>query len=194
VIALIVGGIFAGRTVLKPQKKVNAPRQKADVRGFATVFDRRTGIRISYPKQWQNFERTDADPQVPLIAGPSGGAVFAQVRVCLYPQEISRDAVSRLGEGFAGVIRKTNTDIAEQKQVVLSGLPGWYYLYRFYDDGVKQEGVHSHYFLVDKAKLIQLVLEVRPAVDFKLYAKTFDKIANSFKSIPSTGPIPPCGQ
>ncbi|MGI8426973.1 MAG: hypothetical protein ACR2FO_07025 [Actinomycetota bacterium] len=194
VMGLVVGGIFAGRTVLKPQKKVAPPKQQADVKGFTTVFDRRTGIRVSYPKTWENFERTDADPQVPLIAGPSGGAVFVQIRVCSYPQEIARDAVPALGEGFSAIVKTDKTDVAEQKQVVVAGLPGWYYLYRFYDEGVKQEGVHSHYFLIDKAKLVQLVLEVRPTSDFKKFADTFDKIANSFKSTTATGPIPPCAQ
>lgn len=191
VIAALSGGAWAGVALLggreKPEKR-DGPRS---ISGFATLRHPTSGFTIQYPRGWQQFDPTDPPREVPLIAGP-GGDDFVLVRLCRLPEEIPPEAVPGLRQGFDAIIQRGDTNVLEQKQIRLNRLPGFHYLYTFHDERTQQQGVHSHYFLVDKATVIQLVFQALPVGDFKGLSGTFDKIANSFQVIPRTGSVAPC--
>lgn len=114
------------------------------------------------------------------------------VRLCRLPEEIPIEAVPALRPGFDAIIQRGGANVLQQKQITLNRLPGFHYLYTFFDEGSQQQGVHSHYFLVDKATVIQLVFQALPVNDFKGLSGTFDRIANSFGVMRRTGSVAPC--
>lgn len=173
-----------------PEERKDPPEEER-LAGFATLKHPTSGFHISYPRSWQQFESNDPPREVPLVAGP-GGDDFVLVRLCRLPDEIPPDAVPALRPGFDAIIQKGGTNILEQKQITLNRLPGFHYLYTFVDEQKQQQGVHSHYFLVDKATVIQIVFQALPVEDFEGLSATFDKIANSFQATRRSGSVAPC--
>lgn len=187
--ALSLGGWLAV-ALLGSDDKPRPPTNKV-LKGFQTLEHPSSGFSIQYPRTWQEFEPQDPPREVPLVAGP-GGDDFVLVRLCRLPEEIPPEAVPGLRPGFDSIIQRGGTNVLEQKQITLNRLPGFHYLYTFVDEASQQLGVHSHYFLVDKATVIQVVFQALPVDDFKALSSTFDRIANSFRALPRKGSVAPC--
>lgn len=190
-IAALSVGAWAGVALLGSREKPEEPAGSRQIRGYGTLRHTTSGFSIQYPRNWEQFDPSDPPREVPLLAGP-GGDDFVLVRLCRLPEEIPGEAVPALRPGFDSIIQRGGPNILEQKQITLNRLPGFHYLYTFQDEKTQQQGVHSHYFLVDKSVVIQLVFQALPVDDFKGLSGTFDKIANSFQAIPRTGSVAPC--
>lgn len=189
-ILAVSGGAWLGiATFGGPDEPQKEPARTP--KGFGTLRHPSSGFSLQYPRSWEQFDPKDPPREVPLVAGP-GGDDFVLVRLCRLPEEIPREAVPGLRPGFDSIIQGGKANILEQKQITLNRLPGFHYLYTFLDEQTQQQGVHSHYFLVDKATVFQLVFQALPVEDFRGLSRTFDQIANSFRVIPRTGSVAPC--
>ena len=82
----------------------------------------------------------------------------------------------------------TTVDVLKEQAITLNGMIGYYYFYTFDDGPVK--AVHAHYFLFSGNKMNILVFQALPD-DFEKMAFTFDRIAESFRSDPNVGTLPP---
>ncbi len=71
-------------------------------------------------------------------------------------------------------------EFLERTPINHKGKLGFHYLYVLKQQSTGREGVHSHYFVFDGAKLNVLVFEVFPRTDFEKFAPTFDQIFESF--------------
>ncbi|MGH2771773.1 MAG: hypothetical protein ACRDIU_01345 [Actinomycetota bacterium] len=197
-ISLISGGVLAGRAVLgereQPGKPTPSPSGPAGLKDYQNFIDQAAGVAIAYPRQWQRFEHPDGRAKVPLLAGP-GENDFLLIRECKLPVEVPAEGVSGLKEGFDAIINRTTPNVLASKQIVVNNLAGWHYLYTFYDAKLKAEGANSHYFLVDKDVVVQMVFQVIPREEFDKFAKTFDQVAVTFRTIkPRTGVLFPCSE
>jgi hypothetical protein len=202
VAAVAVGGVatFNGRQAVAPRPSPSpsaptaassetttpnlAPVPNAPIpAGFVEFRDEKAGFAISYPKDWEVLE-APGDPQVSLVATLNQRDSFlvrvVPLGVQVGPKELPgmtsiTNKIVTSGEGV--------TVITGPKDVQVGGLPGYFYLYTFMDEG--QKGAHSHYFLFKGDKMITLVFQAIPEDQFQKQAPVFDQIANSFRVLPT---------
>lgn len=195
-IAVLSLAAVAGKAVLagRDPEPVASPSAPKGIKNFKNFIDQAAGVAVAYPRDWQRFEHPDPPAQVPLLAGP-GEDDFMLIRQCKLPVEVPAEGVAGLKEGFDAIVHRAGSNVLQSKQIVVNNLAGWHYLYIFYDERLKAEGANSHYFLVDKDVVMQLVFQVIPRQDFDKFAKTFDTIATTFRTVkPRTGVLFPCSE
>lgn len=206
VVLLGTGAVFLGREVVKKyvldgRDIPTAPGTKAD--DTVTFTDEKGGIKLSYPDTWKQIENNsriditdDPATEVRLIAGPAQDKPSLLVRVKPLPAEINYDpnmSANDLGviQGSLDKLIGPDVQILERRPINDKGKLGFHYLYVLKQQETGREGVHSHYFVFDGAKLNVLVFEVFPRSDFEKMAPTFDKIFESFTSERRAAPASP---
>ena len=159
-----------------------------------TFTDENAGIKLSYPQTWKQIENNSRIPlsedeasEVRLIAGPEEDQPHLLVRVKPLPGEIDYDpnmSAQDLGiiQGQLDQLISPNVQVLSRKPINDKGKLGFHYLYVLKQESTGREGVHSHYFIFDGAKLNVLVFEVFPRARFEELAPTFDRILDSFNS------------
>jgi hypothetical protein len=203
VVVLGVGAVFAGRAVvsrfvLDGRDIPEAPGTTADK--TVTFTDNKAGIKLSYPESWKQIENNstidlseDEATEVRLIAGPEQDEPALLVRVKPLPAEINYDpnmSANDLGiiQGQLDKLISPDVQVLERKPINDKGKLGFHYLYVLKQQNTGREGVHSHYFVFDGAKLNVLVFEVFPRTEFEQMAPTFDRIFESFTSTKRDAP------
>ncbi len=138
-------------------------------------------ISIGYPRTWKRLRSTD--PGVPLIVADGSEASLlvrvAPVGLTVTPETLSvaRNLTDSLVQADGRV------DLLEEPgEVVLAGLPGYRYRYRFRTSDGKP-GIHVHYFLFKRGQLISLVFQVLPASRLDALSGLIDQMALSFRSV-----------
>ena len=206
VVLLGTGAVFLGRAVVKKyvldgRDIPTAPGTKADE--TVTFTDEKGGIKVSYPDTWKQIENNsriditdDPATEVRLIAGPAQDEPSLLLRVKPLPAEINYDpnmSANDLGiiQGSLDKLISSDVQILERKPINDKGKLGFHYLYVLKQQATGREGVHSHYFVFDGAKMNVLVFEVFPRSEFEKMAPTFDKIFESFTSEKRAAPTPP---
>ncbi len=188
-----LGAYALGTNLVKDRVAVGEPGTSPDE--TVTFTDDRAGIKLSYPETWKQITNNsrialtdDEDSHIRLIAGPSEDDAALKVRVVPLPAEIVYDP--DMSANDLAVIQGTldklifgpNVEILSRKPVNHKGLLGFHYLYAFKQESTGREGVHSHYFIFDGAKMNVLVFEALPRSEFEGLAPTFDKILDGFTS------------
>jgi hypothetical protein len=203
VLLLASGAIFAGRAVVKKyvldgRDIPSAPGTTADE--TVTFTDDKAGIKLSYPEDWKQIENNsridlteDETTEVRLVAGPAQDEPALLVRVKPLPAEINYDpdmSANDLGiiQGQLDKLISPDVQVLERTPINHKGKLGFHYLYVLKQQRTGREGVHSHYFVFDGAKLNVLVFEVFPRTEFEELAPTFDQIFESFESEKRDGP------
>jgi len=203
VVLLGVGAVYAGRAVvsrfvLDGGDIPEAPGTTADE--TVTFTDNKAGIKLSYPESWKQIENNstidlteDEATEVRLIAGPAQDEPALLVRVKPLPAEINYDpemSANDLGiiQGQLDKLISPDVQVLERKPINDKGKLGFHYLYVLKQQNTGREGVHSHYFVFDGAKLNVLVFEVFPRAEFEQMAPTFDRIFESFTSTKRDAP------
>lgn len=196
IVLLGTGSVFAGRWVVK--KYVldgrDIPEAPAEAAGTVTFTDEKAGIKLSYPEDWKQIENNsaidlseDESSEVRLIAGPAQDEPALLVRVRPLPAEINYDpdmSANDLGiiQGQLDKLISPDVQVLERTPINDKGKLGFHYLYVLKQQATGREGVHSHYFIFDGAKLNVLVFEVFPRRDFEELAPVFDRIFETFTS------------
>lgn len=165
-----------------------------------TFNDEKAGIKLSYPETWKQLENNsqvditeDEATEVRLIAGPSEDEPRLLVRVKPLPAEINYDpnmSAQDLAviQGQLDRLISPDVEILSKQPINDKGKLGFHYLYVLKQQETGREGVHSHYFIFDGAKINVLVFEVFPRSEFEKVASTFDAILESFTSEPRRAP------
>lgn len=197
VVLLGTGAVFAGRWVVKKYVLDGGDIPEAPgtvVDKTVTFTDQKAGIKLSYPEEWKQIENNsaidlseDEATEVRLIAGPEQDKPALLVRVRPLPAEINYDpnmSANDLGiiQGQLDKLISPDVQVLDRTPINDKGKLGFHYLYVLKQQATGREGVHSHYFIFDGAKLNVLVFEVFPRSDFEKLAPTFDQIFESFTS------------
>ncbi len=174
VLALLLGAWF-GRNLLSSSA---APSVRADVVHFRDEISK---VSIDYPSRWTRLADPQNDRTVALLVA-DGDETSLLMRV----SDVGLGPVTRK---TLPVVRKLTDDLiaadprakqlVEPVATVLGGLPGWRYRYTYASD--ETTGAHDHYFLFKAGRMIQLVFQAQPADRLPSVAKTFDRIAATFK-------------
>ncbi len=141
--------------------------------------DRRTGIRLAYPRTWTRL--ASRDPTVPLLVSSRDGASL-QVRGVQLPQPITgpRLAAIRDATGLLIKARPQVKIIAGPRLLADNGLPGFLYIYTFYDPISRQRVGHSQISLFSGRRMYTLVFQTARESGLTRFAMLFDKITASF--------------
>jgi hypothetical protein len=141
--------------------------------------DRRTGIRLAYPRTWTRLP--SHDPTVPLLVSSRDGASL-QVRGVQLSQTITgpRLAVIRDATGLLIKARPQVKIIAGPRLLADNGLPGFLYIYTFYDPISRQRVGHSQISLFSGRRMYTLVFQTARETGLTRFAMLFDKITASF--------------
>jgi hypothetical protein len=171
-------GIWAGRNLLSSSSAT--PPTRSEIVHFK---DEVSKVSIDYPATWTPLPRPESDPEVALIVAANTSASLL-VRV----SDVGLGAVTRK---TLPVVRKLTDDLiaadprakqlVDPVALVLGGLPGWRYRYTYVSDATR--GAHDHYFLFKAGRMIQLVFQAQPADRLPSLARTFDRIAATFKGL-----------
>jgi hypothetical protein len=178
VIALILAVIAAllGRAFVDDEP---APSQTRTKDGLVNFKDERQGLAISYPAIWQRI--ASPDPRVSLVAGTAEVSLLMRTRgigtaVGVKDLERARILTNRLVAKAEKVKQLRPPRHIEN----LGGLPGWLYIYSFFDPATKLRGAHAHYFLFRGKEMVTLVFQTIPSESFATYAPLFDRLAGTF--------------
>lgn len=183
-------GILAGERLLpgpEPQESPPAatvtpsPETPED---FVEFRDEETGFVVAYPPDWEQLEVQDA--QVRLLVTLNNRDSFL-VRAVPLEEEITVEEVPAMRPMTDEIV--TSSEGVEvhipAQPIVVDEVPGYFYLYSFNDEASGERGVHSHYFLFHGDTMITLVFQALPEERFEELADTFDRIAESFRTISS---------
>lgn len=203
VLTLVLGlGAYALGTNLVNNGRVVDQTPKADSGESVTFTDAKAGIKLSYPQSWSQIENNsaldlteDESTEVRLIIGRTEDEPSLLVRVKPLPAEINYDpnmSAQDLGviQGQLDKLISPDVQILSRKPINDKGKLGFHYLYVLKQESTGREGVHSHYFIFDGAKLNVLVFEVFPRAEFEEMAPIFDQILESFTSEKRSGSSP----
>lgn len=148
--------------------------------GFSEFRSEQAGIQLAYPSTWTKL--SPKDPQVLLLVSQGTQDSFL-VRANELPEPIGPQQLPAAKQLTDKIVtsNKSVQMITDPKPLMLGGLPGFFYFYSFKDPTTEQEGAHSHFFLFNGKTMISLVFQALPKEHFSEAAKTFDKIAASFR-------------
>jgi hypothetical protein len=179
VLALIGGGVVGRSIVPSPATTQQPPPPPATVRFKDTLTD----VAVAYPSSW--VRRIAKDQAVRVLA--SSRDASAGLSVSVRKSGITAPVTLR----NLGVVRSLTDDLlrgddritamADPVAVTVGGLPGYRYRYT-YTTADKTEGAHDHYFLFEKGRLVQLVLQAVPSTNLPTLQPTFDRIVGSFQA------------
>ncbi len=174
VLALLAGAAV-GRNLLSSS---TPPSARADVVHFK---DEVSKVSIDYPSSWARLPQPANDPEVALlVAADDSTSLLVRVSdVGLAPvTRKTLPVVRKLTDDLIGADPRAKQLVAPV-ETVLGGLPGWRYRYTYASDATN--GAHDHYFLFKAGRMIQLVFQAQPADRLPPLARTFDRIAATFK-------------
>jgi hypothetical protein len=151
--------------------------------GFSEFRSEQAGFQLAYPSSWTKL--SPKDPQVLLLISQGTQDSFlvraSELAEPVGPQQLP--AAKQLTDKIV-TSNKSVQMITDPKPLTLGGLPGFFYFYSFTDPTTGQEGAHSHFFLFNGKTMISMVFQALPKEHFSEAAKTFDKIAASFRVLP----------
>lgn len=175
VLALLAGAAV-GRNLLSSSA---APTPRADVVRF---HDEVSKVSIDYPASWTRLPQPENDPEVALLVSDEDTSSSLLVRVTAVGLAPVTRKTLPVVRGLTDDLIKADPRaklLVDPVPVVVGGLPGWRYRYTYTADATG--GAHDHYFLFKGGRMIQLVFQAQPAARLPAEAKTFDRIAATFK-------------
>lgn len=185
-VVVLAAAVLVGRAVVSPPKHpaftlhaASAPPYPPP--GFVAFRDQAAGFSIAYPKSWT---RLAPDPQVDLLA-TDGAGVSLLVRVtAVNLGTVTADNLPRVRRLTDRLVQADGRarQVRPPRKIVLSGVPGYLYLYTFRQVGTTQTKAHAHYFLFKDGALIALVFQVEPAESLVRLAPTLDAVARTFRA------------
>jgi hypothetical protein len=146
-----------------------------------SVRDPRTGIRISYPRVWSRLSAKD--PSIRFLLSSRDGASL-EVRSLQLAKPITgpRLAAIRDATGLLIAAHRQVQIISGPRLFAVAGLPGFLYLYTFYDPLSRKRVGHSQIALFSGRHMYTLVFQTAVAADLTRFALLFDKITASFRA------------
>ncbi len=146
-----------------------------------TARDPRTGIRVSYPRVWSRL--STKDPTVRFLLSSRDGASL-EIRALDLAKPITgpRLAAIRDATGLLIVARPQVHIVAGPRLLAVAGLPGFLYIYSFYDPASHRRVGHSQIALFSGRRMYTLVFQTAVAADLTKFALLFDKITASFRA------------
>lgn len=183
------------------------------------LVDENAGVSISIPGSWiivQNNMTQElpaevvslsdggsavADDQLHerLIAGPTvDNGISLRVKPTLGTElpaasELAEDLTVeelQIMQGFIDAnFLPENLPVAEKQPTNVNDMLAWRYIYPIRDSETGREGIHLHYFIFGRNKVVSLVFQAIPSEDLRALAPIFDEVLNSFSSetIPAAG-------
>lgn len=189
-IALGVGAWLLGRQLLSSSPPPHlagaahgaARRAASPAATLVPYEDSERTFVAAYPSNWR-LVSSSGNGLVLLATGPGGASLLVR-EAPLHGQVTA----ANLGAGRRLADRAVNSgqqvrQLRAPQRVTLGGLPGYLYLYTFYDPQSGERGAHAHYFLFDGETLITLVFQALPASDIFSLAPEFDRIAATFRAL-----------
>jgi hypothetical protein len=142
----------------------------------------RAGFALTYPRAWARLP--SHDPTVPLLLSSQDG-VSLLVRGAQLRAPIDGPRLAALRELTGQVIRRRQgvTIIAGPRLLAIHNLPGFLYIYSFFDALSHQRVAHSHIVLFNGRRMYTLVFQTARASDLPRFAMLFDKISASFRPV-----------
>lgn len=209
-IALGAGAYALGTSLVN--RRVARPASAGGAKPKLTTFtDRQAGIQFKFPATWKPLQNnsaqglsTDEAAQVRLILGTSQRNPLLKVRVVPLPAEINYSPdmpaqdLALIQQRLDKLVEGPEVNVISKKPVKIKNLLAWNYLYTFRDQATGREGIHSHYFIFDGAKMVALIFQALPQARFASLAPVFDQVVASFNSTrrpapaasPSASPAP----
>jgi len=185
-IGLTIGGA-AGERVGSGVPRPASPQQQAAPTaggippGFVGFREEQGRFSLAYPADWAAVGRS-GDVELLVTKGRAASLLVRSVPLAFEVGPRGLPAVKRLTDSIVASGKQV-TLLGESRRIELGGLPGWFYFYSFRDRSGRL-GVHSHYFLFQGSTMITLVFQARPADEFRRYARSFDRIAGTFRAAP----------
>ncbi|MEA2302649.1 MAG: hypothetical protein QOE44_3184 [Solirubrobacteraceae bacterium] len=142
----------------------------------------KAGFSLTYPRAWTRLP--SRDPTVSLLLSSHDG-VSLLVRGAQLRQPIDGPRLATLRDLTGQVIRRHQgaTIIAGPRLVAIHNLPGFLYIYSFFDALSHQRVAHSHIVLFNGRRMYTLVFQTARASDLPRFAMLFDKISASFRPV-----------
>lgn len=167
---------------------LNAPKSPAQEPNDLVEFkDEVAGFSVSYPQFWKRSEVTE-DPLVRLLVGPPATDDTLSVKVIRLPGQVVINSstppediaeiqatLDQVIDGLPGL-----TEVVQRSRLVINGTQGWYYIYKFKDKGVGEQGIHFRYFMFEGDKEYIITFQAFPEDHFAGLAGTFDRIVETF--------------
>ncbi len=154
--------------------------------GFVTHRDEKTGFTIKRPKNWEILASPHEEVRLLLTAGGVGDSV--QIRVDPAPPDTPSDVAVAAEKIFTEQVEaagpKANIRVSSKAPVTANGLPGYSYVYAFYDERNAMDGIHIHHFFFQRGSVYSLVFQALPSEDLRQLAPVFDEMASSFRIEP----------
>lgn len=143
--------------------------------------DAETGFSIDYPTSWQEQRARSGDVRLAISPRQGDGEALV-VRLLPIEQPATAENLPQFKAVTDGIVTgDKSARILKEQPITLNGLPGYFYMYTFKDNGTGVEGVHSHYFLFEGKRMFTLVFQASPAADFEGLAALFDQMAQSVR-------------
>lgn len=144
--------------------------------------DRRSGFQVSYPRAWSRLSSHTAG--VPLLVSSHDG-VALQVQALEFKQPVDGRRLAAERDIAGAVIRSKPGAkiIAGPRLLAVSSLPGFLYVYSFYDPLSHRRVAHSQIALFAGRRMYTLVFQTARADDLPGFAMVIDKITASFRAI-----------
>lgn len=181
---LVALGWLGGRQLVSSPSAGPGSRTTYAAPGIVAFRDPHGLLAGGYPASWHRL--TPRQPHVVLLAaGSDGGSLLVRetplsVPVTLANLTSARRLTDRVVHSGDNVIL-----LRPPQQTILGNLPGYLYLYSFYDPASGARGAHAHYFLFDGRTMITLVFQALPAARIFALAGLFDRVAATFRPLRS---------
>lgn len=180
-----------------PSGAEQGPPSEASQPGMVQYQDPKGRFTVSYPADWARV--SSQDPQVALLARAGPGSQDSMlVRIVPLAQPVDPAQLADAKKFTDELVKASDIQILEERQVALDEVPGYYYLYTFGQPGSEQVGMHAHYMLFSGSTMHVLVFQALPKSHFVDLAPTFDRIARSYQvhttpGTPAPAPAPGAG-
>lgn len=156
---------------------------------FRTFVDPEAGIKLSFPKDWEQHSTSDLpDKALRLVAGPAGTGDSISVRVIPYASEVTAANIDDQKNVFDALFAPEKIKVFVNQKATVAGLTALFYVYEFNDEATGKAGIHAHYFVFQGKKMVSLIFQALPGDRYKLLAPVFDTIAASLKVTPADLP------
>lgn len=153
---------------------------------FVEFRDEEAGFKIMHPEAWEL--RSPEDPQVRFLATPNNqDSVMVRVSPIDLDEEVEEEVTEedlRALHGFTEEIVRSddNVEVLLGPEVVqIADTVGTYYLYTFESSAGGERGVHAHYFIFERDRMVTLIFQTIPPQKFSELADVFDVVAESFE-------------
>lgn len=201
--AVLMAGMLIGQRAVAPAENLSGDASSGSTPGtptptdgaaasqvpdnFVEFRDEEAGFRIMHPESWER--RSPEDPQVRFLATPNDqDSVMVRVSpidLDEIEEEVTEEDVRAL-HGFTEEVVRGDEDVEVllgPEVVQIADTVGTYYLYTFASNAGEERGVHAHYFIFEKDRMVTLILQTIPPEKFSDLADVFDVVAESFELI-----------